>query len=77
MGPIGGPISKVGIELTDSPYVVASMRIMTRMGKEVLSLLQKDDSNFIRALHSVGLPKPETREFMHSCRDQMVLSGPV
>lgn len=62
MGPLGGPISKIGIELTDSLYVVASMRIMTRMGTGVLQLLKKDDTHFIKALHSVGLPKPESRE---------------
>lgn len=55
MGPVGSPLSKYGLELTDSPYVVASMKIMTRMGKEVLDhLMQSDDKQFIRSLHSVG-----------------------
>ncbi|PAA94713.1 hypothetical protein BOX15_Mlig014597g3 [Macrostomum lignano] len=54
MGPVGGPISKVGIQVTDSPYVVASMRIMTRMGKDALGAIQGD--NFVKCLHSVGLP---------------------
>ncbi|XP_018332912.1 phosphoenolpyruvate carboxykinase [GTP] [Agrilus planipennis] len=53
MGPIGSPLSKVGVELTDSPYVVASMRIMTRIGKPVLNLLS-DNRNFVKCLHSVG-----------------------
>ncbi len=54
MGPIGSPLSKIGIQLTDSEYVVASMRIMTRMGQDVLKVLKDED--FTRCLHSVGVP---------------------
>ncbi|KAI3388203.1 hypothetical protein SNEBB_007097 [Seison nebaliae] len=56
MGPAGGALSKIGIQLTDSPYVVASMRIMTRMGKNIIEILKKTDGDFIRCLHSVGAP---------------------
>ncbi|MEU8199226.1 phosphoenolpyruvate carboxykinase (GTP) [Microbispora amethystogenes] len=55
MGPLGGDLSQLGVEITDSPYVVVSMRIMTRMGDEALRLIE-ERKDFVRAVHSVGAP---------------------
>src|SRR6185437_1771731 len=54
MGPVGSPLMQVGVEITDSPYVAASMRIMTRMGTVALEALDRNGGEFIPGLHSIG-----------------------
>jgi phosphoenolpyruvate carboxykinase (GTP) len=73
MGPIDSPLSRCGVEVTDSPYVVANMRIMTRMGRDALARIERDDS-FVRGLHSTGELDPERRFIMHFPEKLLIMS---
>jgi phosphoenolpyruvate carboxykinase (GTP) len=73
MGPLGSPFSKVGVEVTDSPYVVANMRIMTRMGKPALDQLGGGEE-FVPGLHSVGDLSPDRRFIVHYPEERLIWS---
>src|SRR4051795_10269964 len=74
MGPLDAPQPMFGVELTDSPYVVASMRIMTRMGTGVLDAMG-DDADFVPALHSVGAPiEPGQQDVPWPCNETKYIS---
>ena len=64
MGPILSPYARCGVEITDSPYVVLNMRIMTRMGAQALARIERD-GNFVKGLHSIGDLNPDRRFIMH------------
>jgi phosphoenolpyruvate carboxykinase (GTP) len=73
MGPPGSPLAKVGVELTDSPYVVANLRIMTRMGKPALAALT-ETGEFSRGLHAVANLDPVHRYISHFPAENLVVS---
>jgi len=64
MGPIDSPYARCGVEITDSAYVVANMRVMTRMGAAALARIEREDK-FVKGLHSIGDLDPERRFIMH------------
>ncbi len=73
MGPVSSPISKVGVEVTDSPYVVASMRIMSRMGNVARERLGAS-SEFVPGVHSLGDLDPLRRYIMHFPQEKLIWS---
>jgi phosphoenolpyruvate carboxykinase (GTP) len=71
MGPIGSPMSQIGVQLTDSPYVVVNMRIMARIGAPVYAEIDKDSKRVVPCMHSVGLPlAPGERDVPWPCNQE-------
>ncbi|MDP2060729.1 MAG: phosphoenolpyruvate carboxykinase (GTP) [Flavobacteriaceae bacterium] len=84
MGPLGSPYARYGVQVTDSEYVVVNMKIMTRMGDEVMPYLQSD--NYVKCIHTIGAPlkpgqeddkwpcNPDTKYISHFPEERMVIS---
>ena len=73
MGPVGSPMSRVGVMVTDSPYVVASMHLMTRVGQVAIQAMRSDD-DFIAGLHSIGDLSPDRRLILHFPEEKLIWS---
>ena len=73
MGPLDSPYARCGVEITDSPYVVANMYLMTRIGKAALKRIEKDKT-FVKGLHSTGELDPERRYIMHFPEELTIMS---
>jgi phosphoenolpyruvate carboxykinase (GTP) len=73
MGPLDSPYARCGVEITDSPYVVANMYLMTRMGKAALERIERDGT-FVKGLHSIGELDPERRYIVHFPEELTIMS---
>ena len=73
MGPVDSPFSRCGVEITDSPYVVINMKLMTRMGAKALARIE-DEGTFVRGLHSIGELDPNRRFIMHFPEELSIMS---